>query len=137
MEGPLMKKTCLYGFGKTIDLDYEAAVTKVVSDFEKRGFRILSNVDIRNFLQNDLGLPFRRYTMLAILTSQMAYRALSAEIDMGLLLPCHIVIYEENDGGTTVMAMDPARYMDLVRAPAGIEVAIELKDELESLFESL
>jgi uncharacterized protein (DUF302 family) len=66
-----------------------------------------------------------------------ARRAFSADSNIGLLLPCNVIVYEEEGGQSTVMAMDPAYLMDLVRVPEAIEVAIEIREELEALVEMM
>jgi len=130
-----MQKSCPYGFGKTVALDYEQALEKLVGLFRERGFNILFQIDMQQTLKQQAGIDFRRYMIVGACHSGLAARAFGADVNIGLLLPCNVIVYEEDGGQSRVMAMDPAYLMDLVRVPAAIEVAIEVKEELEALVE--
>jgi uncharacterized protein (DUF302 family) len=132
-----MQKACSYGFGKTVELDYERALDKLLGLFRVRDFKILFQVDMQQALRPDSGAGFRRYMIIGACPQALARRAFNADSNIGLLLPCNVVVYEEDGGRSRVMVMDPAYVMDLVRAPEAIEVAIELKEELEALIETL
>jgi uncharacterized protein (DUF302 family) len=132
-----MQQACPYGFGKTVELDYESALAKVIGLFREQGFGILFQVDMRETLRQEAGVDFRRYMILGVSHFRLASRAFGADTNIGLLLPCNVVVYEEAGGRSTVMATDPAHLMDLVRAPEAIEVAIEIKAELEALVERM
>lgn len=132
-----MQNVCSYGFGKTVELDYEHALDKLFGLFRARDFKILFQVDMQQALRQDSGAGFRRYMIIGACPKALARRAFKADSNIGLLLPCNVVVYEEEGGRSKVMVMDPAYVMDLVRAPEAIEVAIELKEELEALVETL
>lgn len=132
-----MRNDCSYGFGKTVELDYERTLDKLLSLLRARDFAILFQVDMQQALRQDSGARFRRYMLIGACPQALARRAFDADVNIGLLLPCNVVVYEEEGGRSRVMAMDPAYVMDLVRVPQAIEVAIELKEELEALVEML
>lgn len=132
-----MQQVCSYGFGKTVELDYESALTKVIGLFHARGFSVLFKIDMRETLRQEAGTDFRRYMIIGACPPAFARRAFSADSNIGLLLPCNVIVYEEEGGWSTVMAMDPAYLMDMVRVPEAIEVAIEIKEELEALVEMM
>lgn len=132
-----MEHPCRYGIGKTVALDFSRAVAMVVTMLEAKGFQILFRVDMQEFLRSEAGADPRPYVILGACKPELAQRAFSADRNVGLLLPCKVVIYEEGEGRSRVMAMDPAWLMDLVRAPEVIEVAIAVKEEVEDLVEQL
>lgn len=132
-----MQNACPYGFGKTVALDYERALDKLLGLFRTRGFNILFKVDMQEALRPDIDAGFRRYMIIGACPQVLARRAFNADRNIGLLLPFNVVVYEEEGGRSTVMAMDPAYLMDLVRVPEAIEVAIEIKEEFESLVEMM
>jgi len=132
-----MQNACSYGFGKTIALDYERALDKLLELFRARGFNILFQVDMREALRQEAGPAFRRYMIIGACPPAFARRALNADRNIGLLLPFNVAVYEEEGGRSTVMAMDPAYLMDLVRAPEAIEVAIEIREEFEAIVEMM
>jgi uncharacterized protein (DUF302 family) len=132
-----MQNGCSYGFGKTVELDYGRALDRLLGLFRERDFNILFQVDMQQALRQDSGSEFRRYMIIGACPQALARRAFNADSNIGLLLPCNVVVYEEEGGRSRVVAMDPAYVMDLVRAPKAIEAAIELKEELEALIEML
>lgn len=132
-----MQNACFYGFGKTVELDYERALDKLLGLFRARDFSILFQVDMQEALRPDTGAGFRRYMIIGACPQTLARQAFNADSNIGLLLPCNVIIYEEEDGRSRVMAMDPAHVMDLVRAPEAIMAAIEIKEELEALVEMM
>jgi len=132
-----MSDACPYGFGKTVALDYEIALSKVLDLLRARGFSVLSQVDMREALRPDSGGGLGRYMIITACSPALARRAFSADSNIGLLFPCNVVVYEEDEGGSTVMAMDPAYLMDLLRVPETIEVAIAIREEFEALIEMI
>ena len=132
-----MPPSCSYGFGKTVPLDFPAAVARVRALLAKLGFDILSTIDLQHHLEATLGITFRRYLILGACNADFAYQAFSADTNIGLLLPCNVIIYETDAGEVQVMAMDPVHVMDLVRNPQVVEVTIEVKEKLEALMAEL
>ncbi len=131
-----MEYPCRYGIGKKVALDFNQTVSKVVAMLEAKGFRIQFRVDMQEFLSREACVDARPYVILGACKPELARRAFAADPNIGLLLPCRVVVYEE-EGGSRVMAMDPAWLMDLVRAPEVVEVAIAVKEEVEDLVERL
>jgi len=130
-------QNCPYGFGKTVDLGFENALDKLVELFRQRGFGVLFQVDMQDHLRQKAGIDFRRYAIIGACHPGLASRAFCADINIGLLLPCNVIVYEDGEGRSTVMAMDPAYLMDFLRVPEAIEVAIAVKEELEALIETV
>lgn len=132
-----MKGKCRYGFGKIVPLSFEAAVVRVTNQLQARGFKILSRIDLKQHLEETTGIKFRRYLILGACKADFAVRAFSADPNIGLLLPCNVVVYETDEGKIRVMAMDPVHIMDLVNQPQAIEVAMELKETFEEVMGQL
>jgi uncharacterized protein (DUF302 family) len=99
------------GFSKTVALPFEQALEKTRAALQTEGFGVLSEIDIRGKLKEKLGVEFRRYTILGACHPPLAYKALQEEIDLGLLLPCNVVVYEGEGAGETVVAAVDAEAM--------------------------
>jgi uncharacterized protein (DUF302 family) len=96
------------------------------------GFGVLTEIDVRDTLKQKLGVDFRRYDIIGACNPPLAYGALEREIDIGLLLPCNVIVYEEEDGGGCVVAaLDPEVMMGVTGNPALQTVAVEARTRLE------
>lgn len=126
---------CSYGFGRTIDLDCEKALKRVREGLQDRGFSILFQLEVGDLWQGTERQG--RYVILGACNPRAASRAFTADRNIGLVLPCHLAIYDEGGGKTRIMAADPASFMDLLRRPAAVEMAIEMKEQLEGILEEL
>ncbi|HEX6622896.1 MAG TPA: DUF302 domain-containing protein [Pyrinomonadaceae bacterium] len=93
-----------FGFSKTVTVPFEQALEKTRSALQTEGFGVLSEIDIQGKLKEKLGVDFRRYTILGACNPPLAYKALREELDLGLLLPCNVVVYEGEEAGETVVA---------------------------------
>ncbi len=97
-----------YGIFRQVDLSYEQAVEKVTETLKEQGFGILTQIDIKATLKAKLDKDFTKYIILGACNPPLAYRALSTELDIGLLLPCNVNVYEDPSSGKTVVsAIDP------------------------------
>jgi uncharacterized protein (DUF302 family) len=132
-----MSNECTYGFGKIVALSFDEAVARVSGLLRQQGFHILSQIDLQKNLQECLGIDFRKYQILGACKSEFAYQAFSADQNIGLLLPCNVIVYETDEGQVRVMAMDPLHVMELINNPEAIEVTMELKKELEAVMEEI
>jgi uncharacterized protein (DUF302 family) len=102
-----------YGFSKTIDVPYEEAIEKVRAALTKEGFGVLTQIDIKEKLKEKLGVDFRPYMILGACNPPLAYESLQQDIAIGLLLPCNVIVYEQ-DGRTVVSAVDAAKMLSVV-----------------------
>ena len=100
-----------YGFTKTIDLPYKEAVEKVRGALKDEGFGVLCEIDLKEKLREKLDVDFRNYVILGACNPPLAYKTLQEEINIGLLLPCNVVVYEADEGGKSVVAAIDARTM--------------------------
>jgi len=126
-----MEQQTSYSFGRTLDRPFEQVLTDAREALAKEEFGILSEIDVRAKFAEKLKIEFRPYTILGACNPKLAHRALSSEIALGTLLPCNVVVWAEDDGRTTVMAMDPVPTMQMIANPALDEIAAEVRQRLE------
>ncbi len=125
-----------YGFKKELSLPYEEAVVKVTQALQKEGFGILTEIDIRAKMKEKLGVDFPRYVILGACSPPNAYRALQAEPDIGLMLPCNVIVYEA--GGKTVLAViRPSVAMQMIENKALEKTAAEVEGLLKKVFDAV
>lgn len=122
-----------FGFAKTIDLPYQEAVEKARGALKEEGFGVLCEIDLKEKLKEKLGVDFRNYVILGACNPPLAYKTLQAEINIGLLLPCNVIVYEADESGKTVVAAIDARQMlSVVGSNAALNaVATEVNEKLE------
>lgn len=119
-----------YGFSKSVDLPFDAAVEKVTAELQKEGFGVLTTIDVKETLKKKLNVDFKKYKILGACNPDFAHKALQVEEEIGLLLPCNVIVYERN-GKSVVAAFDPMA-MTRVMENAAIEpIATEVKQRLE------
>lgn len=134
----MIEQTTRYGISTTVDLDYGQAVERAKEELSKEGFGVLSEIDIAGTLKKKLDADFRPYVILGACNPPLALRALTAERDLGLLLPCNVIVYEADEQGRSVVAaMDPEAALELTGNPEVREVAREVKARLERILEAV
>jgi uncharacterized protein (DUF302 family) len=119
-----------YGFSKRTVLSFENAIAKVTEELKKEGFGVLTTIDVQETMKKKLNLDFPKYVILGACNPPFAYEALQAEKELGLLLPCNLIIYEK-EGKTNVAAFDPVVMTKIVENSAILPVAQEMKARLE------
>lgn len=123
-----------YGFGATVPLPYAEAVEKTREALKEQGFGILSEIDVQKTMKEKRGIDFRPYVILGACNPPLAEKALEAEIDLGLLLPCNVVVYQ-TDNGSVVEAMDPEPVLGMVNNPKLVPIAREVKQRLQAVLD--
>lgn len=103
------------GMEKLVGLPYEEAVERTRTSLQEEGFGVLTEIDVRATLKKKMGAEFRRYVILGACNPPLAHRALTETLQVGLLLPCNVVVYEEGEGAV-VSAMNPALMANFSRA---------------------
>ena len=121
-----------YGFTKRTVLSFENAITKVTEELKKEGFGVLTTIDVQETMKKKLDLDFPKYVILGACNPPFAYEALQAEEELGLLLPCNLIVYEK-EGKTNVAAFDPMVMTKIVGNSAILRVVQEMKARLESV----
>ncbi|MEO8953196.1 MAG: DUF302 domain-containing protein [Ktedonobacteraceae bacterium] len=125
-----------YGFGLKVNLPYAEAVERTKAALKEQGFGVLTEVDIQHTMKEKRGVDFRPYVILGACNPALAEQALTAELDLGLLLPCNVVVYE-TEGGSIVQAMDPEPVLGLVGNPRLEPIAYEVKARLRAALTGL
>lgn len=130
--------TTSYGFGTTINLPYAAAVERTREALGAQGFGVLSEIDVSATLKKKLDVDFRPYVILGACNPPLAHQALTAEREIGLLLPCNVIVYAGDDDATsTVTFMDPVAALGLTGRTDIAELATEVRGRLELVLQSL
>jgi uncharacterized protein (DUF302 family) len=124
------------GFQSTLNLPYEAALEKVTAALKAEGFGILTSIDVKETMKKKLDVDFRKYTILGACNPPLAHKALTARPDVGLLLPCNVIIYEEGTG-TVVNIIDPMSMTNFIQDPALDSVADEATNRLKRVAEAI
>ena len=126
------------GFGIVVNLPYEQAIERARAALKEQGFGVLTEIDVKATMKAKLDQDFRPYVILGACNPPLARRALSADLGIGLLLPCKVVVYDNLDGTSTVEAMDPQAALSLVGDnPAIAEVAREARTRLRQALDAL
>ena len=126
-----------YGIRKTMDVPFEEAIEKVTGQLREQGFGVLTEIDMKATLKKKLGVDVRRYVILGACNPNLAYKAMQNELEIGLLLPCNVIVYETDDGQATVSFIDPLMMMGITGNKALEEVAIEARKRLDTALEAL
>jgi uncharacterized protein (DUF302 family) len=129
--------TTNYGIRTTLTTPYDEAVEKVTAALKEEGFGILTEIDVKATLKKKLEVDFRRYVILGACNPPLAYRALQSELEIGLLLPCNVVVYETDEGQTTVSIVDPMMMVSMTSSGELPEVAAEARTRLNRVIERL
>lgn len=126
-----------YGLGATVNLAYQDAIEAITAALKAQGFGILTSIDIKETLHKKLGVDFRPYVILGACNPNLAYRGLQAERDLGLLLPCNVIVYDNLNGTSTVSVLDPGQMMGFAGNPALEPIAIEARDLVQKALAAL
>lgn len=125
-----------YGFGRWVNLPYAEAVERTKAALKEQGFGVLTEIDVRQTMKEKRGIDFRPYVILGACNPPLAEQAFAAEPDIGLLLPCNVIVYAEGEG-SVVAAMDPQPVLALVGNPAVEPLAREVRGRLHAALEKI
>lgn len=125
-----------YGYARTLELPFGEAVERARAALKAEGFGVLCEIDVKEKLREKLGVDFRNYLILGACNPPLAHQALQQELNIGLLLPCNVVVYEEGNR-TVVAAIDAAKMLSVVGNPGLEATAQEVNDSLRRVVDSL
>jgi uncharacterized protein (DUF302 family) len=125
-----------YGFSKTIDLTYEQAIEKVTAELKKEGFGVLTSIDVKDTLKQKINVDFKKYTILGACNPPIAHKALQEEEELGLLLPCNVIVYEK-EGKTLVSIFDPMVMTWIIENDNMKPIATEVQERLQRVLNEI
>ncbi|NOY15717.1 MAG: DUF302 domain-containing protein [Gammaproteobacteria bacterium] len=127
----------MYAFSTTTSKSYDEAVADVTEALKEQGFGVLTEIDVSAVLKKKLDIDKRPYIILGACNPVLANQAMEAEPDIGLLLPCNVVVREEEDGSITVAFMDPSAILALVDNPVIPALAAEVRSRLKKVCDAI
>lgn len=125
-----------YGFSKTVDMPYEQAIEKVTAELKKEGFGVLSSIDVKETLKQKINVDFKKYTILGACNPPIAHKALLEEEELGLLLPCNVIVYEK-EGETRVSIFDPMVMTWIIENDQMKPIATEVQERLQRVLKAM
>ncbi len=120
-----------YGISRSVPLPYEQAVERTRAELQNQGFGVLTEIDVKATLKKKLDVDFRKYVILGACNPPLAYKGFQAETDIGLLLPCNVIVYEEDATHSRVAILDPLVQLGVTGRRDIAPLATEAKQKLE------
>jgi len=126
-----------YYFNKTVELDFENAINKVTEELKKEGFGVLTEIDVQATLKKKLDVDFRKYKILGACNPGYAHKALQSEKYIGTILPCNVIIQENEDGKVEISAVDPIASMQAIKNKDLGNIANEVREKHRGVIDNL
>jgi len=126
-----------YYFSKTLNTDFETAISRVSEELKKEGFGILTEIDVKETFKKKLDVDFRNYRILGACNPNFAFEAIKMEDKVGTMLPCNVIVQEHEDGKIEISAIDPIASMMAIKNDSLGGVAISVSDKLRKVIENL
>jgi uncharacterized protein (DUF302 family) len=124
-----------YAFSTVLDVSYEEAVEKVTAGLKAEGFGVLTEIDVKATLKKKLDVGFRKYVILGACNPPYAYKTLQADLDVGLLLPCNVIVYETDAQKAYVSALNPVSALEVMKSEELRSIAEEVSGKLKSVID--
>ncbi len=122
---------------RILDSGFEEALVRLPKALRAEGFALLNEVDVKDTLQEKLGVAFREYRILDVCNPSLAHEALSADLDLGMMVPCRVVVYEADNGRAVVQAVDPTALVAVHESPRVRELAATVRGKLARVLDAL
>lgn len=126
-----------YYFTKRISEDFDTAISKVTEELKKEGFGILTEIDVQATFKKKLDIDFKKYRILGACNPTFAFEAIKAEDKIGTMLPCNVIVQEQEDGTIEVSAVDPVASMVSVQNGSLASIASEVREKLNRVINNL
>ena len=126
-----------YTYGKEVKLSYEEALEKAVEELQKEGFGVLTEIDVKATLKKKLDVDFNKYKILGACNPSLAHQALTAEMEIGGLLPCNVIVYETDEGNTIVSAIDAKAMLGVVGRDDILPIAEQVNEKLKKVIDNI
>jgi len=132
-----MEKVKGYAFSTVLDTSYENAISTVTDALKEEGFGVLTEIDVRATLKKKLDREFRKYVILGACNPPYAHRSLEADLDVGLLLPCNVIVYETDDKKAYVSAINPVSALEVIQSEELRKIAEQVSGKLKRVIERI
>jgi uncharacterized protein (DUF302 family) len=130
-----MEKVKEYAFSTVLETSYEDAISQVTDALKEEGFGVLTEIDVKATLQKKLDKQFRKYVILGACNPPYAHRSLEADLDVGLLLPCNVIVYETDDKKAYVSAINPVSALGVIKSEELRKIAEEVSGKLKRVID--
>jgi uncharacterized protein (DUF302 family) len=125
-----------YGYTKELNLTFDETVIKVTEELKKAGFGIITQIDLKAKFKEKLGIDFKKYVILGACHPASAHQAILVEEDIGLMLPCNVIVYEKQ-GKTVISIIKPTKAMDMIKNEELKKIASEVESKLKQVFDTI
>jgi uncharacterized protein (DUF302 family) len=132
-----MEKAKRYAFTTVLNTSYENAISKITEALKEEGFGVLTEIDVKATLKKKLDVDFRKYVILGACNPPYAYRTLQADLDVGLLLPCNVIVYETDDKKAHISAINPVSALEVIKKKELRKIAEEVTEKLKSVVDKV
>jgi uncharacterized protein (DUF302 family) len=126
-----------YSIRKKVEMSYDDALEKVTTELKKEGFGVLTEIDVKATLKEKLDVDVPRYKILGACNPPFAHKALEAEPDVGLLLPCNVIVYESENGETIVAAINAQAMLSVVERDDILPIAQEVNERMKRVIDNM
>ncbi len=132
-----MEKAKEYALTAVLNTTYEDAISKITDALKEEGFGVLTEIDVKATLKKKLGVDFRKYVILGACNPPYAHRTLQADLNVGILLPCNVIVYETDDQKTCVSAINPVDALEVIKKEELRKIAEEVSEKLKKVVDKV
>jgi uncharacterized protein (DUF302 family) len=132
-----MEKIKEYALSTVLNTSYEEAIFRVTDALKEEGFGVLTEIDVKSTLKKKLDVDFRKYMILGVCNPPYAFRTLQTDLDVGLLLPCNVIVYETDDKKAYISALNPISALEVIKSQELRKIAVEVSEKLKRVVEKV